>query len=95
MARAPITFSVPLAPPQTVPPFPAWARLHSIPKTREDAGFLAGAAFAARRPLAAHEPPDRRPVALTPGTRQRRRAHAHPGRTEDGAATGHRRRDAW
>jgi hypothetical protein len=38
MARARIT----LAPPPSVQPFPAWARVHSTPKTPEEAGFLAG-----------------------------------------------------
>ena len=38
--------------------------------------------------LAGHEPPDRRPVGKAP-------ARSRAPRPEDGAATGHRRRDAW
>jgi hypothetical protein len=46
-----------------------------------------------RRP----RPPDRRPVAPAPGARQRGRAAAprRAQRGRGGAATGHRRRDAW
>ena len=82
MAGARIT----LPPPPMVPPFPAWARMRSIPKTPEEAGFLAGAALAALHPLACHDHPIgvlwRQRLALANGAALAR----HAGRTEDEAA---------
>jgi hypothetical protein len=87
MARARIT----VPPPPTVPPFPAWARLRSVPKTPEEVGFLAGAALAALHPIACHDHPIgglwRQRLALANAAALAR----HAGRTEDEAAL----RDAW
>src|SRR5262245_61490397 len=87
MAGARIT----LPPSPMVPPFPAWARMRSIPKTPEEAGFLAGAALAALHPIACHDHPIgalwRQRLALANAAVLAR----HAGRTEDEAAL----RDAW
>jgi hypothetical protein len=87
MAHARIT----CPPPPTVPPFPTWARLRGVPKTPEDAGFLAGAALAALHPIACHDHPIgalwRQRLALANAAVLAR----HAGRTEDEAAL----RDAW
>ena len=87
MAGARIT----LPPSPMVPPFPAWARMRSIPKTPEEAGFLAGAALAALHPIACHDHPIgvlwRQRLALVNAAALAR----HAGRSEDEAAL----RDAW
>jgi len=74
-----------------VPPFPAWARMRSISKTPEEAGFLAGAALAALHPIACHDHPIgvlwRQRLALVNAAALAR----HAGRSEDEAAL----RDAW
>jgi hypothetical protein len=69
--------------------------VRSAPKTPEESGFLAGAALVALHPMACHDHPIR-------GLWRQRLALAnaaalacHAGRTEGGAPTGHRRRDAW
>jgi len=82
MARARIT----LPPPPSVPPFPSWARARSMPKNPEETGFLAGAALAARHPIACHDHPIgvlwRQRLALANAAALAR----HAGRTEDEAA---------
>ncbi len=87
MARPRIT----LPSPPKFPPFPAWARADSPPKTPEDAVFLAGAALAALHPIARSEHPLaglwRQRLALLDAASLAQRA----GRREDEAAL----RDAW
>src|SRR5215469_9345699 len=87
MSRARIT----VPPPPSVPPFPSWARARSMPKNPEETGFLAGAALAARHPIACHDHPIgvlwRQRLALVNAAALAR----HAGRSEDEAAL----RDAW
>ena len=71
-------------------------RLRSVPKTPEDAGFLAGTAFAARHPITCpHHPIGRlwrQRLALANSAAL---ALPREQRGRSGAATGHRWRDAW
>jgi uncharacterized protein DUF1403 len=83
MVRARIT----LPTPPTVPPFPAWARLRSVPKTPEEVGFLAGAARAALHPVACHDHPI--------GGLWRQRLALRRLRASPGAPRTRRHCDAW
>ena len=73
-------------PPKTFPPIPGWARIRAAPQTIGEAGFFAGAAFAALHPLACDEHPTgklwRQRLALSNAASLARQA----GRAEDEAA---------
>lgn len=77
--------------PPSFPSFPVWARVRTAPKSAGEAGFLAGAAFAAIHPIARDEHPLgmlwRQRLALGNAAVLAR----HAGRAEDEAAL----RDAW